>query len=167
MRKSFAFAALALILSLIALPARAASPAELALVWLHTQQRSDGSFGVGTLGSAGMTADVIYALVLVGEDPSGPAWSVNGHSALDALAALASPYASRDAGQAGKVARAVALAGGNPRSFGGLDLIRVIQTAYDPETGRYHPQLLFRHTVAVEGLLRSGETVPADRTRLG
>ncbi|MEJ5200438.1 MAG: hypothetical protein WHX53_16070, partial [Anaerolineae bacterium] len=54
----------------------------------------------------------------------------------------------------------VALAGGNPRSFAGQDLIAIIQRAYDPTTGRYHPALLYRHTLALEALLRAGEKVP-------
>jgi hypothetical protein len=138
-----------------------------AIAWLHTQQLSEGGFGLrrsdGTaLPSASVTADTVYVLALVGEDPAGPAWTTSsGQSALDALAALAPGYVYADAGQAGKVARAAALAGGNPRAFGGLDLIDTIQKAYDPVTGRYHPSLLYRHTLAIEGLLRSGEAVPA------
>ncbi|PKO23617.1 MAG: hypothetical protein CVU38_03265 [Chloroflexi bacterium HGW-Chloroflexi-1] len=158
---SIAFVLPGLLLAGSAAVSHAADPVAAAVAWLHTQQLSDGSFGVSNQGSAGLTADVVYVLALVGEDPAGPAWTVNGHSALAALAALASPYAARDAGQAGKVARAVALAGGDPRSFGGLDLVNVIQAAYDPATGRYHPSLLFRHTLAVEGLYRSGAPASA------
>lgn len=136
-----------------------------ALFWLHTQQCSDGSFGFrGSNGSctpsASVTADAVYALALIGEDPAGVAWTVGGKSALDALAKLAPSYVYADAGQAGKVARAVALAGGNPRDFGGLKLIATINAAYNPTTGRYHPDYLYRHTLAVEALLRSHETVP-------
>ena len=136
-----------------------------AISWLHTQQLPDGSFGLrrtdgSYASSASSTADVIYVLALVGEDPAGAAWSRGGQSALDALAKLAPGYVYSDAGQAGKVARAVALADGNPRSFGGLNLVGIIQAAYDPATGRYHPSLLYRHTLAVEGLLRSDEPVP-------
>jgi len=141
----------------------AADPIQQALSWLHTQQLADGSFGsfgAGGQGSASVTADVVYVLALAGEDPTGPSWAVNGHSALDALATLAPFYVYADAGQAGKVARAVALAGGNPHSFAGLDLIGIIQAAYDPTTGRYSPSLLYRHTLAVEGLLRAGVSVP-------
>jgi hypothetical protein len=145
--------------------ARAADPITQAVAWLHTQQCSDGSFGFrrsdgGCVPSASVTADVVYVLALAGEDPAGPAWTVGGQSALDALSKLAPSYVYEDAGQAGKVARAVALAGGNPRSFGGLNLVGIIQAAYDPTTGRYHPALLYRHTLAIEGLLRSGEAVP-------
>lgn len=154
-----------LILLLLAHPAAAApmvadDPVQRAVAWLHAQQRPDGGFGQPTA-SASATADTVYALALIGENPDGPAWTpAGGQSALRALAALAPGYVYADAGQAGKVARAVALAGGNPRSFGGLDLIAIIQAAYDPATGRYHPALLYRHTLAVEGLLRASETPP-------
>ena len=109
--------------------------------------------------SASATADVVYVLALIGEDPAGAAWTVGGQSALDALAKLAPSYVYADAGRAGRVARAVALAGGDPHSFGGLNLIATINAAYDPATGRYHP-ILYGHTLAVEGLLRAGEPVP-------
>jgi hypothetical protein len=136
-----------------------------ALDWLHTQQLPDGGFGQrmssgGYRSSAGTTADVVYVLALLGEDAAGPSWTVGGRSALDALAKLAPTYLNTDAGQAGKLASAVALAGRNPRSFAGIDLIKIIQDSYDPKTGRYHPLYEFRHTLAVEGLLRSGVPVP-------
>jgi hypothetical protein len=144
-----------------------------ALDWLHTQQLPDGGFGQrgpapsagkssngGYRSSAGATADVVYALALLGEDPAGPSWTMNGHSAMDALARLTPGYVNTDAGQAGKVASAVALAGKNPRAFAGIDLVKIIQDSYDPKTGRYHPMYEFRHTLAVEGLLRSGVRVP-------
>ncbi len=162
-------AALALALGLAgaaaAAPAAAADPVQEAIgravAWLKTQQLPDGSFGYKGNSSAAMTADVVYALAVVGEDPAGPAWTTaTGRSALDALAELAPDYVSTDAGQAGKVARAVSLAGGDPRAFGGLDLIAIIEAAYDPATGRYHPSFAFRHTLAVEALYRAGAVVP-------
>jgi hypothetical protein len=160
-------------------PSQAASPAqdiakasrqEIAAVcraidWLHTQQLPDGGFGQRLPGgayrsTAGATADVVYVLALLGEDPAGPRWTVSGHSAMDALAKAAPGYVNTDAGQAGKVASAVALAGRDPRSFAGIDLLKIIQSSYDPKTGRYHPLYEFRHTLAVEGLLRSGVQAP-------
>jgi hypothetical protein len=138
-----------------------------AVAWLHTQQLPDGSFGLrrpdgSSIPSASATADAIYALALVGEDPGGQKWTQGGHSAVDALATLAKSYVTNDAGRAGRVARAVARAGRNPHSFGGLDLIAAIQSKYDPVTGRYQSVTpLYGHTLAVEGLLRAGEPVPA------
>lgn len=140
--------------------ASSADPVQAAIQWLHTQQLSDGGFGVRDTASAAMTADVVYALALAGEDPGGPAWTQNGRSALDALGRLAPKYIGTDAGQAGKVARAVAAANRDPRSFAGIDLIAVIEAAYDPATGRYHPNFLFRHTVAMDALQRSHLTIP-------
>jgi hypothetical protein len=136
-----------------------------AVQWLRTQQLPDGSFGFrapdgSVFPSASATADVVYALALLGENPAGPAWTRGGRSALAGLEALAPTYVYNDAGQAGKAARAAALAGGNPRAFGGLDLIAIIQAAYDPTTGRYDPYFAYRHTLAVEGLLRAGVPVP-------
>lgn len=140
-------------------------PAARAIAWLQAQQLPDGSFGARLSGgryapSASVTADMVYVLSLHGENPSAPAWTQNGVSLLDALAALTPEYTAADAGQAGKVARAVAVARRNPRAFGGVDLVRRIQAAYDPQTGRYHPSSLFRHTLAIEGLWRAGEQVP-------
>ena len=158
MRKLLILATLLLFLATGTAPlVRAADdPVQRAIAWLHTQQRPDGSFG-----GASVTADVVYVLALAGENPAGPAWTQpGGQSALDALAAVAPVYVYSDAGQAGKVARAVALAGGNPRAFGGLDLIDIIQKAYDRATGRYSPMLLYRHTLAMEGLKRAGVPVP-------
>lgn len=133
-----------------------------AVMWLRSQQKSDGGFGVTQESSAAVTADVVYALALLGEDVDGPRWTAaSGKSALDALQALSLPaYATADPGQAGKITRAVAAAGADPRSFGGVDLVGTIEGFYDPGTGRYHPSWLFRHTVAIEALLRSGERVP-------
>ena len=136
-------------------------PVARAVAWLHTQQLADGSFGHATSGSASVTADVVYVLALAGEDPGGPAWVKGGKSALDALAALTPGYvATGGAGPAGKVARAVAAAGRNPRNFAGTDVIGVIERAYNPAIGRYHATQLFHHTVAVEALRRAGEPVP-------
>jgi len=133
-----------------------------AVTWLQSQQKPDGGFGAGGKSSAPVTADVVYVLGLLGEEVDGPSWTTpDGNNALDALEALGVPaWAQADPGQAGKVARAVAVAGANPRDFGGVDLVAMIESFYDPATGLYHPAWLFRHSLAMEGLLRSGVTVP-------
>jgi hypothetical protein len=134
-----------------------------AVQWLRTQQLPDGSFGgPSKQPSAAITSDVVYALALAGEDVDGATWTKGGTSALAALAKMAPGYIGSDAGQAGKVARAAAAAGANPRAFGGMDVLSVIEKAYDPATGKYHPSFLFRHALAMEGLRVSGETVPAE-----
>lgn len=158
----------ACLLAAVSLPAaNAADPVQTAvdkaIQWLHTQQLADGGFGGpgSAKSNAAVTSDVVYALALAGENVDGPEWSKGGVSALDALAKLAPGYAGSDAGQAGKIARAAAAAGADPRSFGGVDVLAVIEQAYDPATGRYHPNFLFRHALAMEGLRVAGEPVPA------
>ncbi len=139
----------------------ASDPVARAVDWLHDRQLPGGGFGVNGNESAAMTADVVYALALAGEDPGGAGWTKNGQLALDALARLAPAYVGSDAGQAGKVARAVAAAGRDPSTFvEQKDLIAVIEAAYNPATGRYHPDFLFRHTVAIEALQRANLPVP-------
>lgn len=155
------------------LPARAGSGAEAAacraILWLDRQQKADGGFGFTTQTSPAVTADLVYALALLGEDVTGPRWTTPaGKNPLDALAAVATvpsepgrpSWVDADPGQAGKVTRAVALAGADPRAFGGTDLVARIEAFYDPATGLYHPNFLFRHALAIEGLLRSGATPP-------
>jgi hypothetical protein len=158
--------ALSTLLTATAPTARADDPVQRAIAWLHTQQLADGSFsGVGL---EGVTADVVYELALAGEEPGGPAWTKGGTSALAALAALTPGYIARNggegglgvAGPAGKVARAVAAAGGKPRDFAGMDVISVIEKVYDPATGRYNATQLSHHTLAIEALLRAGEPIP-------
>ena len=84
---------------------------ERAVAWLHAQQQPDGGFS-GAPGSpsssAAATSDVVFVLARLGEDPGGEDWTVDGHDALGALTALTPAYVGTDAGQAGKVARAVA-----------------------------------------------------------
>lgn len=158
----------AMLVAAVLLPtASAADPVETAvekaIAWLHTQQLADGGFGgPNKQPSAAITSDVVYALALAGEDVDGPDWTKGGVSALDALGKMAPGYIGGDAGQAGKVARAAAQGGANPRTFGGMDVLAVIEQAYDAATGRFHPSFLFRHTLAMEGLRLSGEVIPAN-----
>ncbi len=68
-----------------------------ALAYLHTQQNDDGGFPYakpspyGSDTDANSTAYVIQALVAAGEDPEGPAWAVQGRTALTALWSLQLP----------------------------------------------------------------------------
>jgi hypothetical protein len=161
-RRGVLVACAALLLAAVPAAGQASGdPVAAAVAWLHTQQQADGGFG-----GPSTTADTVYVIGLLGQDPDGPAWTVNGISSLDAMAAKAPAWLARnDAGQAGKVARAVALAGGDPRAFAGMDLVAIIEKAYDPSTGRYHPDWLYRHTLAIEGLARAGRPVPQDALR--
>jgi len=133
------------------------------LDWLRTQQRADGSFGGGTV-----TADAVRAIGLAGENPDGPAWTVGGTSALDALARQVStlPALTNDAGVVGKLLRAVAAVGADPHGFGGVDLVARLGELYDPATGWYHAGSIFKHALALEGLAAVGESVPLTATQV-
>ncbi len=141
-----------------------ARPAGNAVQWLRGEQLADGGFGLRIAGASGRssaaaTADAVYVLGLLGEDAT--AWKgASGSDAVAALAALAPGYAGADAGQTGKVTRAAALAGADLGSFGGLDLVALLQRAYDPASGRFHPEFAFRHTLAVEAYAAGRPTGP-------
>lgn len=138
-----------------------------AVEWLHTQQAADGGFG-----AANSTASAVYAIASAGQDPDSPAWTRNGISALRALE-LALPSYVQGSGnrvaEAGKAAMAAVAAGRSARSFGGFDLVRIIQGYYNPLSGRYYETWLYRHNLAVLGLVAAGNPVPEDacQTLLG
>lgn len=112
--------------------AQGADPAlQASLDYIRTQQAVDGTFaGFG----AGSTADAVIALVTASVGPAG--FTNGGASALDGLTKLA-PEAAKDAGVAGKFVLAALLAGQNPRTFGGTDLVATIEQSLDSATGRY------------------------------
>ena len=137
-----------------------------ALEWLRTQQRDDGGFGNG-----GFTADAVYAIALCGQHPDGPDWTKNGTSALDALEAQtpsyiasgpADPPGSEPAGELGKVMRAVNQAGGNPCGFAGMDLVAKLKATYEASTGRYHPNKIYSHDLALLALHAVSETIRSE-----
>lgn len=132
-----------------------------ALEWLKTQQNSDGGFGNG-----GITADAVYAIARGGQDPDGLEWTENGNSALDALEDktaeyIASAPGGHPAGELAKVIRAVHAAGGDPTDFPpGTDLVDELNDTYVETTGRYHPNKVFSHALALLALHDVGEAVP-------
>lgn len=126
-----------------------------ALSWLTGRQQDDGSFpGFGP----GSTADVVYALVAAGIDPN--AVLKNGNSPISALGNSAATFATGSTSGAGKLALAVIAADKDPRSFGGQDLIALIQQAYNPATGVYglNPT---DHAFAMLALVSAGQPIPA------
>jgi hypothetical protein len=114
-----------------AAPAPDVAAADRALAWIQGQQQADGSFpGFG----AGSTADVIFAIAARGQDPS--SYRKGGQSPLDFLAAKV-PDLTKTAGGTAKLALAVSLSGRDPRSFGGADLISLINQQLDAASGHY------------------------------
>ncbi|MGC8827410.1 MAG: prenyltransferase/squalene oxidase repeat-containing protein, partial [Anaerolineae bacterium] len=141
-----------------AVPRHARLAAVRAVEWLHTQQAADGGFG-----PANSTASAVYVIARAGQDPDSAAWTRGGTSALRALE-LALPSYVQGAGnrvaEAGKAAMAAVEAGRSARSFGGFDLVDIIRSYYNPLSGRYYQTWLYRHNLAVLGLVAAGDPVP-------
>jgi len=142
------------------LPGRFAAALK-ALDWLRTQQGNDGGFGNG-----GITADAVYAIALCGQDPDGAAWTKNGTSALDALEAQTPAYIDGappggPAGELAKVIRAVHQAGGDPYDFASTNLVGELLDLYESSTGRYHPNKIYSHDLALLALHAVSEAIPS------
>ncbi len=139
-------------------PVRAAedptSATQSALRWLTARQQDDGSFpGFGP----GSTADVVYALTAAGIDPNGVL--KNGNSPISALGNTAAGFATSSTAAAGKLTLAVIAADKDPRSFGGQDLVAIIQQGYHPATGIYGANPT-DHAFAILALVSAGQPIP-------
>lgn len=148
---------LALLVALAVLPTYAAAPqtdaATKALTWLVGQQSDNGSIG----DDAGATTDLIAAIVALGMDPN----SVlkNGNSPVTYLATQAATYAGKSVGSAGKLMLAVIAAGQDPTSFGGVNVISMVEKGYDSATGQYGATPTDQ-VFALLALASAGQTAP-------
>jgi len=131
---------------------------ERAVESLHDWQQEDGGFtnGFAEGSNLGATADAVLALVAAGEDPA--AWSLNGHTPIDALAAQLGNLSG--AGEAAKVAMAVTAAGLDPRTFGQTDLIAQVVNGFDPGNGFFGGGP-FDSALALIALAAADEPLPA------
>jgi hypothetical protein len=117
-----------------ALPRR--DEAQRALAWLRAQQMSDGGFAAFTDASdPGVTADVVLAFVAANLDPRSVE-SAAGHDPLDFLIESAQAVAANPP-LAAKVGLALHGAAANPRDTGGVDLVGVVQGAFDQARSWY------------------------------
>lgn len=111
-------------LAMQALHAAGVTPTHDPLPFLHGLQDSDGGFsylaGSGT--DPNSTGVVLQALAAVGEDATAPAWTVSGHTAIDALMASWLNCGSADPG-----------AFSSPYSSGHGDLIAGVQAVWGVE----------------------------------
>lgn len=133
-----------------------------ALEWMKSQQDVEGGFGDG-----GVTADAVYAIALCDQDPDGAHWTEDGYSALDALKTKTPDYidsapGGHPAGELAKVIRAVQAAEDDPTNFPpGRDLVAELKATYVESTGRYHPNKVFSHGLALLALKDVAEAIPA------
>jgi hypothetical protein len=127
---------------------------EPAVEWLQAQQLDDGGFpGFEGDSDPGATADAIHALAAA--DAAGLDVSSELSSAMVFLESEAENYTATQGGAA-KTLLAVSSSGADPRDFGGMDLIEVIESRADNETGSYDSQI-FVHATAMIGIARAGE----------
>ncbi|HEY0071478.1 MAG TPA: prenyltransferase/squalene oxidase repeat-containing protein [Chloroflexia bacterium] len=126
--------------------------ASAALNWMKTQQQPDGSFpGFG----AGSTVDAVLAIIAAGQSPS--AYSNGGNTPITFLESKVADL-TKTPGSAGKLLIATATLN-NSGTFGGVDLVNVINSSYDPATGHYGQDAL-GHAFAMLGLHAAGQTIP-------
>ncbi|MER2599274.1 MAG: prenyltransferase/squalene oxidase repeat-containing protein [Caldilineales bacterium] len=126
------------------------------LAWMATQQQADGSFAGY---NPGATVDAVLAIAAAGRDPR--SFSVGAQTPLTYLAAQAPTYAAQSSAAAGKLALGVAAARLDPRSFGGIDLVAVLQAAYTPASGQYGTGSVWDQALAMLGLRAAHQPVPA------
>ena len=125
--------------------------------WLHTEQLDDGSFSTDFGHPAGVTCDVMLAIVASGDDPG--TWSTAQYNptAIQYLAKVGDEYAS-DAASTAKLVVTLIAAGQNPSSFGGQDYLARLRSLSDG-AGTYAPGTVGQ-AWAVLALAAAGETVP-------
>ena len=71
------------------------------------------------------------------------------------------PPPARSAGACGELVQAVAAAGLNPASFGGVDLLTTLNGFYATGTGVFGNGEAFTETLAIQGLVAAHQPVPA------
>lgn len=140
-----------------AVGAGAVEAANRAVAYLKANQRSDGGFGEpGKSSSDQLTAWVVCGLAAAGQDVG--ALRKNGKSPLDFLASHVGNATKLT--DIEKVCLAVACAGGNPRAFGGRDLVAAIQNSMGPDGNI--GGLVNEHCWGIIALAASGVQIPAN-----
>jgi hypothetical protein len=130
-----------------------------AVSWLMDQQQADGGFsnGLAPESDIGTTSDAIFALVLAGEEPSSV--KKEGKSPIDFLEEHIQTGEVLNAGLAAKIILALNVAGLDPRSFAGQDLVGTVQEGYDTSTGLFGLGP-FDSGLAISALMAVGADLP-------
>jgi len=126
-----------------------------ALAWVLGLQAADGSFEGF---NPGATIDAVIALAAAGAAPDRAA--PGGRLSSAYLAEQATDYAARGPSAAGKLAVGAIALGADPRAFGGVDLVALLEGAYDAGTGRFGAGGTWDQAWAVLGLAAADATVP-------
>jgi squalene cyclase len=117
--------------------AQSSNDLDRAVSWLVDQQQADGGFsnGLAPESDIGTTSDAIFALVFAGEDPS--LVKSGGKSPIDFLEEHTQSGEILSTGVAAKIVLALNVAGLDPRSFAGQDLVQTVQDGYEVSTGLF------------------------------
>lgn len=126
------------------------------LAWVAGQQQADGSFAGF---NPGATIDAAIAIAAAGRSPND--FVVSGNSPMAYLAAQAPTYANQSASAAGKLAVGAAAGRADPRSFGGVDLVAIIDGFYQPASGQYGSGSTWDQAFAILGLRAGRQLAPA------
>ncbi len=104
------------------------------LDWLRRQQRDDGGFSArGDASDTDLTVEALFALAAAGQDAH--TWhAASGATPLDYLASQPLPAT---AANAARLSLAVQAHGGDPRAFGGHDLLQHLAAFLDASQGVY------------------------------
>lgn len=134
-----------------------------ALEWLRTQQQEDGSLNIGFGHPAGVTCDVVLAIVSSGGDPSTWRTATGKPSLIDYLSASAGEYAV-DTASTGKLIVTIAAAGLDAGTFGGKDWLALLRS-FAQTPGSYDPGAVGQ-AWAILALKAAGQPVPAEAVTL-
>jgi hypothetical protein len=156
-----------------------------AVAFLKTRQLENGSIDSFDFGAdPGGSARLLMALNAVGY-PAATLTSSADNTLLDYLASEVVNYIFQDdtpgqqnlfPGRAGLVLGGVAAAGGDPRDFGGQDLIALLEGAYNASEGTYSTSAQegeflsgaasdINQTLAIIGLIAAGRPIPTAATQ--
>lgn len=133
-----------------------------AATWLVGQQADDGGFlGFEGVSDPSVTADALLSLVAAKE--------ANGSADVDEaiergsayLEDQSGSYAETGAGSAAKIALAALAVGADPASFGGADLLSIVEDGMNEDTGVYGNGV-YDHALAMLALSGAGREIPEE-----
>jgi prenyltransferase beta subunit len=132
------------------------------LTWLAEKQNDDGGFGTSAGSSPGGTAEVVFAFAAAGIDLN-TVQSARGISPLGFLATQVPTY-SHDGGEVGKLVLAAVAGDGDPRAFGGYDLVISLTNQISP-SGQFNTNSNFKQAIGMLALEAAGQAVPLTTTQ--
>ncbi len=129
-----------------------------AATYIRSLQNPDGGFpAFGATSDAGATIDASFALASAGIDPT--TVTNGGKSPVDYLASQAQSYSGQPGGAA-KLVLGISTLRQNPRSFGGIDPVAVMEAQYTPATGKFGSDV-FAQTLFMLAERSLNRSVPA------